>query len=189
MSEGRGRGLGLQLHVARAHAHWGPLPPHCRRLAAAAAAADCQRHPAPWQRPTLRHRGAGAASKRAGCVRAQGGPACRARSAVMGPCWQTSWVCARAVGAQGGPTSSDGALPRVASITHASGPAPTTHAPPSNVHTRPPPTCTRLAGSSIMPGKVNPTQCEMLTMVCCQVRCGARRGEVTPRWGGAQGVA
>ncbi|GFH19815.1 fumarate hydratase, mitochondrial, variant, partial [Haematococcus lacustris] len=24
-------------------------------------------------------------------------------------------------------------------------------------------------GSSIMPGKVNPTQCEMLTMVCCQV--------------------
>eukprot|EP00983_Pelagomonas_calceolata_P120224 1160684-Pelagomonas_calceolata.AAC.3 len=25
-------------------------------------------------------------------------------------------------------------------------------------------------GSSIMPGKVNPTQCEMLTMVCCQVR-------------------
>jgi len=25
------------------------------------------------------------------------------------------------------------------------------------------------AGSSIMPGKVNPTQCEALTMVCCQV--------------------
>jgi fumarate hydratase class II len=24
-------------------------------------------------------------------------------------------------------------------------------------------------GSSIMPGKVNPTQCESLTMVCCQV--------------------
>src|SRR5207342_452239 len=24
-------------------------------------------------------------------------------------------------------------------------------------------------GSSIMPGKVNPTQCEALTMVCCQV--------------------
>jgi fumarate hydratase class II len=24
-------------------------------------------------------------------------------------------------------------------------------------------------GSSIMPGKVNPTQCEMLTMVCCRV--------------------
>lgn len=24
-------------------------------------------------------------------------------------------------------------------------------------------------GSSIMPGKVNPTQCEMLTMVCCQI--------------------
>jgi len=23
-------------------------------------------------------------------------------------------------------------------------------------------------GSSIMPGKVNPTQCEALTMVCCQ---------------------
>ena len=26
-------------------------------------------------------------------------------------------------------------------------------------------------GSSIMPGKVNPTQCEALTMVCAQVRC------------------
>ena len=25
-------------------------------------------------------------------------------------------------------------------------------------------------GSSIMPGKVNPTQCEALTMVCAQVR-------------------
>jgi len=25
-------------------------------------------------------------------------------------------------------------------------------------------------GSSIMPGKVNPTQCEALTMVCCQAR-------------------
>ncbi|MCO6717099.1 lyase family protein, partial [Streptomyces sp. CHB19.2] len=24
-------------------------------------------------------------------------------------------------------------------------------------------------GSSIMPGKVNPTQCEAMTMVCCQV--------------------
>ncbi len=24
-------------------------------------------------------------------------------------------------------------------------------------------------GSSIMPGKVNPTQCEALTMLCCQV--------------------
>jgi len=24
-------------------------------------------------------------------------------------------------------------------------------------------------GSSIMPGKVNPTQCEAVTMVCCQV--------------------
>lgn len=24
-------------------------------------------------------------------------------------------------------------------------------------------------GSSIMPGKVNPTQCEMMTMVCCQI--------------------
>ena len=28
---------------------------------------------------------------------------------------------------------------------------------------------TRQPGSSIMPGKVNPTQCEALTMVCCQV--------------------
>src|SRR6185312_9887979 len=27
------------------------------------------------------------------------------------------------------------------------------------------------AGSSIMPGKVNPTQCEAMTMVCCQVFC------------------
>lgn len=26
-------------------------------------------------------------------------------------------------------------------------------------------------GSSIMPGKVNPTQCEALTMVCAQVHC------------------
>ncbi len=26
-------------------------------------------------------------------------------------------------------------------------------------------------GSSIMPGKVNPTQCEAVTMVCCQVMC------------------
>jgi fumarate hydratase, class II len=24
-------------------------------------------------------------------------------------------------------------------------------------------------GSSIMPGKVNPTQCEAMTMICCQV--------------------
>ncbi|OZI14860.1 hypothetical protein CE195_05715, partial [Sodalis-like symbiont of Philaenus spumarius] len=24
-------------------------------------------------------------------------------------------------------------------------------------------------GSSIMPGKVNPTQCEAMTMLCCQV--------------------
>ncbi len=38
-------------------------------------------------------------------------------------------------------------------------------------------------GSSIMPGKVNPTQCEALTMVCCQVigndtaiSCGAMQG-------------
>ena len=29
-------------------------------------------------------------------------------------------------------------------------------------------------GSSIMPGKVNPTQCEALTMVCAQVRVPAR---------------
>lgn len=27
-------------------------------------------------------------------------------------------------------------------------------------------------GSSIMPGKVNPTQCEAMTMVCAQVRWG-----------------
>ena len=26
-------------------------------------------------------------------------------------------------------------------------------------------------GSSIMPGKVNPTQCEAMTMVCAQVSC------------------
>ncbi len=30
-------------------------------------------------------------------------------------------------------------------------------------------------GSSIMPGKVNPTQCEALTMVCCRGD-GQRRG-------------
>ena len=29
-------------------------------------------------------------------------------------------------------------------------------------------------GSSIMPGKVNPTQCEALTMVCAQVRLVSR---------------
>lgn len=40
-------------------------------------------------------------------------------------------------------------------------------------------------GSSIMPGKVNPTQCEALTMVCCQVigndtaiTCGAMQGHL-----------
>lgn len=38
-------------------------------------------------------------------------------------------------------------------------------------------------GSSIMPGKVNPTQCEALTMVCAQVQ--AQDGAVS--WGGAMG--
>lgn len=40
-------------------------------------------------------------------------------------------------------------------------------------------------GSSIMPGKVNPTQCEALTMVCCQVvgndaavACGGMQGHL-----------
>jgi fumarate hydratase class II len=40
-------------------------------------------------------------------------------------------------------------------------------------------------GSSIMPGKVNPTQCEALTMVCCQVigndaavTCGGMQGHL-----------
>ena len=49
-------------------------------------------------------------------------------------------------------------------------------------------------GSSIMPGKVNPTQCEAITMVCCQVigndaaiACGGMQvGVVRPSlgWGG-----
>jgi fumarate hydratase class II len=38
-------------------------------------------------------------------------------------------------------------------------------------------------GSSIMPGKVNPTQCEALTMCCCQVM----GNDVTVNFGGAQG--
>jgi fumarate hydratase class II len=38
-------------------------------------------------------------------------------------------------------------------------------------------------GSSIMPGKVNPTQCEALTMVCCQVM----GNDVALALGGAQG--
>jgi fumarate hydratase class II len=38
-------------------------------------------------------------------------------------------------------------------------------------------------GSSIMPGKVNPTQCEALTMGCCQVM----GNDVTINFGGAQG--
>jgi fumarate hydratase class II len=38
-------------------------------------------------------------------------------------------------------------------------------------------------GSSIMPGKVNPTQCEALTMACCQV-CG---NDVALTMGGASG--
>jgi fumarate hydratase class II len=38
-------------------------------------------------------------------------------------------------------------------------------------------------GSSIMPGKVNPTQCEALTMCCCQ----AMGNDVTVNFGGAQG--
>ena len=38
-------------------------------------------------------------------------------------------------------------------------------------------------GSSIMPGKVNPTQCEALTMVCCQVL----GNDVAANFGGALG--
>ncbi|HTO42791.1 MAG TPA: class II fumarate hydratase [Burkholderiales bacterium] len=38
-------------------------------------------------------------------------------------------------------------------------------------------------GSSIMPGKVNPTQCEALTMVCCQVL----GNDVAANFGGASG--
>ena len=38
-------------------------------------------------------------------------------------------------------------------------------------------------GSSIMPGKVNPTQCEALTMVCAQIM----RNDVAITFGGAQG--
>jgi fumarate hydratase class II len=38
-------------------------------------------------------------------------------------------------------------------------------------------------GSSIMPGKVNPTQCEALTMVCAQVF----GNDVAVNWGGANG--
>ncbi|PLP12558.1 class II fumarate hydratase, partial [Klebsiella pneumoniae] len=38
-------------------------------------------------------------------------------------------------------------------------------------------------GSSIMPGKVNPTQCEALTMVCCQVM----GNDVAVNIGGASG--
>jgi fumarate hydratase class II len=38
-------------------------------------------------------------------------------------------------------------------------------------------------GSSIMPGKVNPTQCEALTMVCCQVMAN----DVAVHMGGAAG--
>ena len=38
-------------------------------------------------------------------------------------------------------------------------------------------------GSSIMPGKVNPTQCEALTMACCQVM----GNDVAINFGGAQG--
>jgi fumarate hydratase class II len=38
-------------------------------------------------------------------------------------------------------------------------------------------------GSSIMPGKVNPTQCEALTMCCCQVM----GNDTTVNFGGAQG--
>jgi fumarate hydratase, class II len=38
-------------------------------------------------------------------------------------------------------------------------------------------------GSSIMPGKVNPTQCESMTMVCCQVL----GNDVAINMGGAQG--
>ncbi len=38
-------------------------------------------------------------------------------------------------------------------------------------------------GSSIMPGKINPSQCEALTMVCCQVM----GNDVALSWGGASG--
>ena len=38
-------------------------------------------------------------------------------------------------------------------------------------------------GSSIMPGKINPTQCEALTMICCQVF----GNDVTINFGGASG--
>jgi fumarate hydratase class II len=38
-------------------------------------------------------------------------------------------------------------------------------------------------GSSIMPGKVNPTQCEALTMACAQVF----GNDVAVNWGGANG--
>jgi fumarate hydratase class II len=38
-------------------------------------------------------------------------------------------------------------------------------------------------GSSIMPGKVNPTQCEALSMVCCQVM----GNDVAVNFGGASG--
>ncbi|MBE2257711.1 MAG: class II fumarate hydratase, partial [Rhodobacteraceae bacterium] len=38
-------------------------------------------------------------------------------------------------------------------------------------------------GSSIMPGKVNPTQCEALTMLCCQVMAN----DVAISFGGASG--
>lgn len=38
-------------------------------------------------------------------------------------------------------------------------------------------------GSSIMPGKVNPTQCESLTMICCQVF----GNHVAATFGGSQG--
>jgi fumarate hydratase class II len=40
-------------------------------------------------------------------------------------------------------------------------------------------------GSSIMPGKVNPTQCEALTMLCCQVMAN----DVAVGIGGASGIA
>jgi fumarate hydratase class II len=38
-------------------------------------------------------------------------------------------------------------------------------------------------GSSIMPGKVNPTQCEAMTMLCCQVF----GNDVAVNMGGASG--
>ena len=40
-------------------------------------------------------------------------------------------------------------------------------------------------GSSIMPGKVNPTQCEALTMVCAQVRYCVPRAAI-PRVQGSE---